>query len=176
MHLMFPCVKCHKSCRKNQQSICCDSCNNWTHLRKCTNLNETEFSYLADSDDSYFCVKCNSNETSQSSNINNHQTINAKQSNATGSQSKSYLRFSCLKCNCACRKKQQAICCDACNNWIHRKCAELTNTEFDCLTCSDDTYYCSKCNSSEAQQSTTDNNQNCNVTNQISTTQNKRQN
>ena len=53
----FPCINCAKSCRSNQNCLCCDVCNNWIHLT-CTRLNNSQFQKLAQSDEAYFCIKC----------------------------------------------------------------------------------------------------------------------
>ena len=57
-----PCCVCKNDCLENQDSICCNICNNWTHL-KCSNLNRRRFNYLCKSDAPYYCINCCSNVT-----------------------------------------------------------------------------------------------------------------
>ena len=53
----YPCLKCGNCCRQNQDSICCDHCNKWVHL-KCTNLTSSEFDYYSSSNINFFCDLC----------------------------------------------------------------------------------------------------------------------
>ena len=49
-------------------------------------------------------------------------------------------------CN-ICNKKviTNAICCDACNSWVHKKCAGLSNIQLHELSQSDDLWFCNMC-------------------------------
>ena len=42
--IRFPCTKCEKPVRKNQQAIQCDTCDLWTR-RKCTNISTKRVRY-----------------------------------------------------------------------------------------------------------------------------------
>ena len=54
----YPCTKCEKQCRKNQQSIECSECKKWTHT-KCTNLTPTQFqNHIDNPTDSWKCIRC----------------------------------------------------------------------------------------------------------------------
>jgi len=60
MPIKFPCTQCCKPCKSNQNSIYCEICRKWTHL-KCTNLTKIQFLSLGRSDLPYFCSVCNLN-------------------------------------------------------------------------------------------------------------------
>ena len=53
----FPCLSCKNCVKENQDSICCDSCNLWVHI-KCTSLSQAQFYFLSNSDEPYYCVNC----------------------------------------------------------------------------------------------------------------------
>ena len=53
----FSCVKCGKSCRKNQKSILCDLCNRWMHC-SCIGITCAKFDSLGISDEPFLCSKC----------------------------------------------------------------------------------------------------------------------
>ena len=50
---------CTKVIRDNGNFIYCDKCNLWVHI-KCNNLSFMDNQYLNGNDDSWFCLKCNS--------------------------------------------------------------------------------------------------------------------
>ena len=57
--MSYPCNKCGIEVSNNDDSICCDECNHWLHL-KCTSLNNSEFVSLAKKGDSmWYCDNCN---------------------------------------------------------------------------------------------------------------------
>ena len=56
----FKCLKCRKIVYKNQNSICCDKCDQWIHL-KCSKMRLKEFKKFLDPENSgmkYFCSFC----------------------------------------------------------------------------------------------------------------------
>ena len=56
--LKYPCKQCSKSCKSNQNCICCDICNMWYHI-KCVSLTLSQFNSLkANSSMPYFCSSC----------------------------------------------------------------------------------------------------------------------
>ena len=57
MVITFPYSICTKAIGNNDNSIYCDICNLWAHI-KCNNLNFIYYQYLYRYDDS--CLKCNS--------------------------------------------------------------------------------------------------------------------
>ena len=58
MVITFPCSICTKTVDGNDNSIYCDKCNLWLHI-KCNNLNFLDYQYLHGNDDPWFCLKCN---------------------------------------------------------------------------------------------------------------------
>lgn len=55
--LKHPCKVCKKSCKSNQNSLCCDLCDIWIHL-KCTELSVSQFNTFVNSTLPYFCNCC----------------------------------------------------------------------------------------------------------------------
>ena len=55
----FPCSVCHKSIGDKENSIFCDLCKLWVHI-KCNNLNYVDYQYLSGSNDPWYCLNCNS--------------------------------------------------------------------------------------------------------------------
>ena len=58
MVISFPCSICTKTVDDNDNSLSCDKCNLWVHI-KCNNLNFLDYQYLNGNDDPWFCLKCN---------------------------------------------------------------------------------------------------------------------
>ena len=54
---LFPCIVCQVSFSNEQASICCDSCEKWTHFH-CTKLTRIKFKYLSSSNSPYYCSYC----------------------------------------------------------------------------------------------------------------------
>ena len=54
-------------------------------------------------------------------------------------------KFPCNVCSRACRDGQEAIQCDVCNKWVHKKCTKLTNDQFVHLGSSTMSYFCQPC-------------------------------
>ena len=50
----FPCSVCHKSIGDKENSIFCDLCKLWVHI-KCNNLNYVDYQYLSGSNDPWYC-------------------------------------------------------------------------------------------------------------------------
>lgn len=57
--IRFPCAICSKPVNDNHKAICCDYCQSWVHLR-CNKLNDTDYTYLKNSPEKWFCINCNS--------------------------------------------------------------------------------------------------------------------
>ncbi len=54
---VFNCTVCNLSCSYNKCSICCDECNNWTHL-SCTKLSVNRFKLLSKPQTPFYCDNC----------------------------------------------------------------------------------------------------------------------
>ena len=59
MVITFLCNICVKAIGDKEDSIYCDKCNLWVHI-KCNNLNYVDYKYLSGNGDPLFCLKCNS--------------------------------------------------------------------------------------------------------------------
>ncbi len=53
----FKCTKCQLPCLDSENSICCDDCDEWTHL-SCTKLTVKQFQHLSSSDTKFYCPSC----------------------------------------------------------------------------------------------------------------------
>ena len=52
---------------------------------------------------------------------------------------------SCSFCNKKVKCHQKAICCDLCNNWIHIKCNELNDLDYEYLNLNGNAWCCKIC-------------------------------
>ena len=70
---IYGCKNCTKVIKHNQDSICCDICNIWVHL-KCSGLSKVEFKTLSQGnrDEPWFCKTCIC-ESLPFENLNNKQ-------------------------------------------------------------------------------------------------------
>ena len=59
MVITFPCSISVKAIGDKEDSIYCDKCNLWVHI-KCNNLNYVDHKYLSGKGDPWFCLKCKS--------------------------------------------------------------------------------------------------------------------
>ena len=59
MVITFLCSICVKAIGDKEDSIYCDKCNFWVHI-KCNNLNCIDYKYLSGNGYPWFCLKCNS--------------------------------------------------------------------------------------------------------------------
>ncbi len=57
MPVKFPCSICCNPVKTNQNSIFCNCCKLWTHL-KCTNLNLIDYFKLANDEENWLCPEC----------------------------------------------------------------------------------------------------------------------
>ena len=50
----FPCSVCYKAVAKNHNTVCCDSCNLWVHI-KCNNLTKFCYRKMQTSQEPWYC-------------------------------------------------------------------------------------------------------------------------
>ena len=95
--LSSKCLKCQKFVYPQQNSICCDKCNKWLHL-KCSILTKSEFELFCDPKNSNLCFFC-------------HYCQN----------------FPCGKCNLPVYEHHNSILCEGgCDKWFHLKCTNVS--------------------------------------------------
>ena len=51
----------------------------------------------------------------------------------------------CPFCEKIVKTRDKAICCDLCNKWIHIKCNNLNDLDYEYLKSNDETWYCKTC-------------------------------
>ena len=78
----FPCSVCHKSIGDKENSIFCDLCKLWIHI-KCNNLNYVDYQYLSGYSDPWYCLNWNSEYTF--SNLNKENFMSFIRENLTDS-------------------------------------------------------------------------------------------
>ena len=65
----YPCVACLKPCKENQNSIECDECKKWTHL-KCAGVSNEQFLEITDHPErKWYCQKCSITKQAQDGSI-----------------------------------------------------------------------------------------------------------
>ena len=110
------CPECHKTFFKSNDSICCDSCDNWFHLR-CTDLSTKVFIQLCNAPTSSFvCNYCTNYKCGKCS----HPVFNNN--------------------NALCCDNR------ICDTWYHLKCTIVSLQTYNNFKIgSSDTWYCYKC-------------------------------
>ena len=53
----FPCMICAKNVSENVKAVQCHLCERWVHI-KCNNLNNIDYSYLRNNNESWYCIDC----------------------------------------------------------------------------------------------------------------------
>jgi hypothetical protein len=53
----YPCSTCSKACKGVEKALACDECDTWYHA-SCTGINTQEYSRLANSSVSWYCMIC----------------------------------------------------------------------------------------------------------------------
>ena len=55
--ITYNCTKCQDHCLYNEDSLCCDNCDEWTHF-SCTKITKKHFKRLSSSNLSFYCQNC----------------------------------------------------------------------------------------------------------------------
>jgi hypothetical protein len=55
------------------------------------------------------------------------------------------IKYPCTNCKKGVRSNQRAIQCDFCDEWTHMKCTTISLSQYNKLSTSDETFYCTKC-------------------------------
>ena len=79
----FPCSVSDKSICDKENSIFCDLCKLWVHI-KCNNLNYVDYQYLSGCSDPWYCLNCNS-EIYALGNLSKQNCMSFIRENLTGS-------------------------------------------------------------------------------------------
>ena len=54
---IFPCKLCGKNVTDNDDTVLCDLCETWVHI-KCNHLNYIDYKYLPGCNDPWYCLSC----------------------------------------------------------------------------------------------------------------------
>ena len=128
--------KC-KQCEQiviTENSICCDICDTWFHL-KCTCLTLKTFkSMFVSSSTKWFCKFCIL-EALPFGNINDNMLLSQTSTNKTNKAILNYIKLKNLSTTCSiCDKKtirNKGIPCSICNSLIHKKCSKTNKFTFN---------------------------------------------
>lgn len=60
INIVYPCTICDAACLDDEDCICCDGCDKWTHL-KCSKLSVRKFKSLCNNNKPFYCDSCLSN-------------------------------------------------------------------------------------------------------------------
>ena len=146
----YRCGKCQKHVYDHQNSICCDNCDVWTHL-KCTNLTLKEYNkHKIGFEKSWFCIPCK-NEIFPFSKLDNKKfqsvfpPVDKIEKMVKLSLQKKNHKYSnvCTVCQKKIIKTHKGIPCKTCYHIIHRKCSCIPSTDltheilahWECLNC-----------------------------------------
>ena len=111
----YKCPKCRKFFSDNQNSICCDTCENWFHLR-CSGLSRKEFKlHCEDSNKVFSCAFC----------------INYK-------CGKCFLPVFNHH-NALCCENQN------CETWYHLRCTDVSLHSYNNMSSSSELWFCKSC-------------------------------
>ena len=137
------CKFCYKVCKNGQNSICCDICNMWIHL-KCSKICLSQFKKLSLNDMPLLCYFCIHESLPFSS-------LNGKEFGALFSAERTFnslhkFKYLCTQCYKPCKNNQNAIQCDWCSLWTHVTCSDLSQKNFQtlCIDSSQD-FVCKNC-------------------------------
>ena len=130
------CKQCSKSVLNNKNSICCDVCDVWFHL-KCTNLTLHQFkSICATQNYVWYCKLCMFDifPFSNMDNSNLFKFLHQQEINNLKTNIKHFIRnnnfsSSCSVCQKIILKKNSSIPCSSCKHLIHKKCSN-TKTHY----------------------------------------------
>ena len=135
----YLCRKCSKPVFNHHNSLCCDNCNFWTHL-KCSGLNLDTYNSLTQSNSSastfWFCNVCNVLPFSELSDIEfcllySESFLDHQHDDSTP------MKFSKV-CSVCTRKIKDNKCCKAlkctkCVSFVHRKCSGINISDLNKL-------------------------------------------
>lgn len=138
------CGSCPKQVRDNQNSICCDVCNTWFHL-KCSSLSKTMFKTLGNSNEVWYCKQCLSSifpfHNLDNKKFNNFQTLDIKDK-IKHLVTNDNFNFKCKVCLKNVSHKNTSFPCSSCKCLIHQKCASM---RADMVNSNFFPFYCSIC-------------------------------
>ena len=118
------CLKCRKNVLENQNSIFCDVCENWIHLR-CSGLNRTTVLELSQTDESFFCGDC-LKDTFPFANIKDYKFANLFDIRLSRKAVCQYTDIAagygkiCSVCFKASRTSMSSVPCSQCQHLIHK--------------------------------------------------------
>ena len=126
------CTKCSKLVRDNENSICCDLCNNWFHSR-CSLLDKKQFnSLVVNSDECWLCKFCitksfafQSQSDNELKNMLTHTTKGNEDLLSKLTNPHSGMKRKCNICNRKVPDISKSLPCVDCDSLIHIRCSRL---------------------------------------------------
>lgn len=140
------CPHCKLPVLENQNSIYCDSCNNWIH-RRCSGLSIHRFNELGyDTSSTWFCQICVA-DTMPFQKLSKSQFFSEILANQRKYNSIKELNRSCHNCNICVNNSEKAAPCYQCWCYIHRKCSFLSDKQISDLNFTSEQWFCINCRS-----------------------------
>ncbi len=143
------CPKCGKNVFDNQNSILCDACKSWVHL-KCSGLIKKMFLELSQSDESYFCGVC-LQDIFPFAQLKDDKLAKEFSKQASAKSVSLFNKIlaeynkTCSVCSKTIHLTKSSIPCGQCKHLIHKRCSEVPNwnianidsllKKWECLTC-----------------------------------------
>ena len=140
----FSCPNCKFRVLESQNSIYCDSCCNWYHL-KCSGLTRRRFIELGnDASSTWFCKDC-VEDALPFQKLKNPKFLREIRENQIQYSSITDANRYCSCCNKRVNKIETAMLCSHCRSFIHRKCSGLTEQQFYNLGVEAKHWFCGNC-------------------------------
>ena len=163
--IVYRCGKCDKIVKDHQNSIQCNICNKWIHL-KCTGLLKKDFNKFAKSDEPWFCWDCNLENipfiSLEPRKIQQLFNIGQKKNTEKEKPGIPY----CKICNKKNNHTEKAKKCTQCSHLIHKKCAKKqnrinNNEDFICALCTSENFPFTEITNDELLENTYNSNFSC---------------
>ena len=135
------CSYCNLKFKPVSNSINCDSCDGWVHL-KCSGLTKEKFHALSVSQDPWYCRPC-LNKIFPFNSIDNNKLLSTMQTKVKiPTLSHNIIQKAnpyCTKCLKQVLQPHKGIYCTSCNHIIHKKCSPFNKNDTcpmrECLSC-----------------------------------------
>lgn len=147
--LEVKCPKCLEIVKDDHQSICCDICDSWFHL-KCSLLRKKDFQrFLLDENLPWFCAFCLETslpfQTITDNRLRNLLKVSSRLVENDNLLNRLTFKRNCSVCNRKVRDVNNSIPCQVCNCLIHKRCSRLQPCQSANLAKTVQYWYCQNC-------------------------------
>ena len=138
------CPQCELPVFESQESIYCDSCDNWSHVR-CSGLSKARFKELGnDATSTWYCKDCVA-DALPFQKLNNSQFLTALSAIKQKVNSNTHFNKFCSVCKKRVNNIEKAVICYQCRSYIHRKCSCLSAQQTNDLSADKQQWFCIYC-------------------------------